>query len=181
MNAETETTMDQVYITWMIRRDMAAVLAIETESFDYPWTEQDFVGCLRKRNRIGMVARLGNGVVGFMIYELSAQRIDVLNFAVAADCRRRGVGRRMVAKLAAKLSLQRRRWVTVSVGEANLPAQLFFRACGFRATGILKGRYRSGEAETDAYRFELAVDRQPCLEDCTSKGNCHVGSQRTKR
>jgi len=176
MNAET--TMEQVYITWMIRRDLAAVLAIEAESFDHPWTEQDFVGCLRKRNRIGMVARLGNGVVGFMIYELSAQRIDVLNFAVAADCRRRGVGRRMAAKLAAKLSLQRRRWVTVSVGEANLPAQLFFRACGFRAVlPVLKGRYRHGDVETDAYRFELAVDRQPYLEDFTSKGNCHVGSE----
>ena len=102
MNAETQTTMEKVRIDWMIRRDMAAVLQIEAESFpDHPWTEQDFVNCLRHRNRIGMMARIGSGTVGFMIYELDKQRIDVLNFAVAADCRRRGVGRQMVAKLAA--------------------------------------------------------------------------------
>jgi ribosomal-protein-alanine N-acetyltransferase len=173
MNADSQ-------IIWMVRRDMDAVLAIEAESFEHPWSERDFIDCLRRRLCIGMVARLGDRVVGFMIYELSKERIDVLNFAVAADCRRRGVGRRMVEHLAAKLSPQRRRWVTVSVGESNLAAQLFFRDCGFRAVlPILKGRYRSGDFVEDAYRFELAVDRQPCCEcenDSHSKGTCDVGA-----
>lgn len=43
-------------IRWMIRRDMAEVLNIEHDSFEFPWTEEDFLGCLRQRNCIGMIA-----------------------------------------------------------------------------------------------------------------------------
>ena len=53
----------------MIRRDMPEVLAIEGESFEFPWLEDDFIHCLRQRNCIGMVAEHEDRVVGFMIYE----------------------------------------------------------------------------------------------------------------
>ncbi len=46
----------RVHIRWMIRRDMPEVLQTEQESFDYSWTEEDFLRCLRQRNCIGMVA-----------------------------------------------------------------------------------------------------------------------------
>ena len=75
----------RVHIRWMIRRDMPEVLAIEDESFEFPWLEEDFIRCLRQRNCIGMVAEHEDRVVGFMIYELHKTRIHVLNFAVAAD------------------------------------------------------------------------------------------------
>jgi len=73
----------KIHIRWMIRRDMAEVIAIETESFEFPWSEDDFVRCLRQRNCIGMVAEMDDQVVGFMIYELHKNRLHILNFAVA--------------------------------------------------------------------------------------------------
>ena len=57
---------------------------------------------------IGMVAERGERVLGFMIYELHKTRLHLLNFAVANDARRRGVGSQMVDKLIGKLSSQRR-------------------------------------------------------------------------
>ena len=89
----------RVHIRWMIRRDMPEVLDIERASFEFPWSEEDFIRCLRQRNCIGMVAEHGERVVGFMIYELHKTRLHILNFAVAADVRRRGVGRQMIDKL----------------------------------------------------------------------------------
>ncbi len=118
----------RVHIRWMIRRDMPEVLAIENECFEYPWSENDFVNCLRQRNCIGMVAEHDDRVVGFMIYELHKTRIHVLNFVVAKDCQRQGVGSQMIAKLSAKLSAQRRSRIVLEVRETNLSAQLFFRA-----------------------------------------------------
>ena len=82
-----------VHIRWMIRRDMPSVLAIEQECFEFPWYEDDFIRCLRQRNCIGMVAEHGERVVGFMIYELHKAKLQVLNFAVAGEFRRGGVGR----------------------------------------------------------------------------------------
>ncbi len=78
----------RVHIRWMIRRDMAEVLQIERESFEFPWVDEDFIRCLRQRNCIGMVAEHEGRVVGFMIYELHRTRIHVLNFAVARSCQR---------------------------------------------------------------------------------------------
>ena len=94
----------RVHIRWMIRRDMAEVLEIENEGFEFPWSEDDFIRCLRQRNCIGMVAEHEDRVVGFMIYELHKTRLHLLNFAVGKDFRRRGVGAQMLAKLIAKLS-----------------------------------------------------------------------------
>ncbi len=130
-----------VHIRWMIRRDMPDVLAIEDQCFEFPWTEDDFIRCLRQRNCIGMVAEQDERVVGFMIYELHKNRLHVLNFAVAQNVRRQGVGRAMVAKLLSKLSHERRNRIMLEVRETNLDAQLFFKQIGFRAVSVLRDFY----------------------------------------
>ena len=141
----------QFHIRWMLRRDIPEVLAIELESFDFPWLEEDFMRCLRQTNCIGMVVEHYGKVVGFMVYELQKTQIHVLNFAVAKDYRRRGVGSQMIAKLTSKLSSQRRSRILLEVRETNLPAQLFFRSQGFRVVGILRGHYK--ETPEDAYQM----------------------------
>jgi len=142
----------RVHIRWMIRRDMSEVLAIENESFEFPWLDEDFIRCLRQRNCIGMVAEHEDRVVGFMIYELHKTRIHVLNFAVARDYRRQSVGSQMLAKLIGKLSSQRRSRLVLEVRETNLPAQLFFRENGFRAVSVLREYYE--DTPEDAYLMQ---------------------------
>jgi ribosomal-protein-alanine N-acetyltransferase len=142
----------RVHIRWMIRRDMPEVLDIESQCFEFPWIEEDFIKCLRQRNCIGMVAEHQERVVGFMIYELHKTRIRVLNFAVAKDCQRQGVGSQMVAKLVAKLSVGRRSRIVLEVRETNLSAQLFFRSNGFRAVSVLRKFY--ADTPEDAYLMQ---------------------------
>jgi ribosomal-protein-alanine N-acetyltransferase len=149
----------RVHIRWMIRRDMPEVLAIEASSFEFPWVEEDFIRCLRQRNCIGMVAEHDDQVVGFMIYELNRNRIQVLNFAVAGEFRRRGVGTQMVAKLIGKLSAQRRTRIALEVRETNLAAQLFFRTAGFRAVSVLRNFYE--DTPEDAYLMQYRHDAEP--------------------
>ncbi|MEX0936341.1 MAG: ribosomal protein S18-alanine N-acetyltransferase [Pirellulales bacterium] len=146
----------QVHIRWMIRRDMPEVLDIEQESFEFPWTEEDFIRCLRQRNCIGMVAEYDDRVVGFMIYELHKSRLHILNFAVADAFRHRGVGGQMNHKLVSKLSTGRRAKVTLEVRETNLAAQLFFRQCGYRAVTVLREYY--DDTPEDAYLMQYLHD-----------------------
>ena len=153
----------RVHIRWMIRRDMPEVLQTEQASFEFAWTEEDFLRCLRQRNCIGMVAEQGERVVGFMIYELHKAKLHILNFAVHPGHRRLGVGRQMVAKLISKLSSHRRTRISLEVRETNLPAQLFFRQQEFRATRVLRSFYEdSGEdAFLMEYRFGDATLDEP--------------------
>ena len=143
----------RIHVRWMIRRDMTEVLAIENESFEFPWCEEDFIRCLRQRNCIGMVAEHEGRVVGFMIYELHKNRLHVLNLAVGSRHRRTGVGAQMVQKLAGKLSNQRRSRILLEVRETNLAAQLFFRASGFRAVSVLREFYE--DTPEDAYLMQF--------------------------
>lgn len=142
-------------IRWLIRRDMDEVLAIERSSFEFPWTEEEFLCCLRQRNCIGTVAELDHEIVGFMIYELHQSMLRILNFAVAPGMRRHGVGQQMVQRLIDKLSQQRRREIVLEVRETNLDAQLFFQNCDFRAVHVLRNHY--DDTLEDAYYMRYSL------------------------
>lgn len=140
------------HIRWMIRRDMTEVVDIETQSFEFPWLEDDFIRCLRQRNCIGMVSEYAEQVVGFMIYELHRNRLHILNFAVHPEFRRLMVGTQMVKKLIAKLSLQRRNRIMLEIRETNVGAQQFFQNLGFRAISLLREFYE--DTPEDAYLMQ---------------------------
>lgn len=158
-----DLTQSKVHIRWMIRRDMQEVLAIENESFEFPWHEEDFLRCLRQRNCIGMVADQDDRVVGFMIYELHKTRLHILNFAVATRARRQGVGSQMVEKLVGKLSSQRRSRILLEVRETNLAAQLFFRENGFRALSVLRDFYEDTPEDAYLMQYRYRAEAIPAL------------------
>ena len=159
--------MTPVHIRWFIRGDMAKVLKIEHESFEFPRSEEDFLTCLRQRNCIGLVAECDQKIVGFMIYELHKSRLRILNFAVAAESRRMQVGTQMVQNLIGKLSPQRRTEIILEVRETNLAAQLFFQAHNFRAVTVLRGHYDDTTEDAYLMRYsfgERVGNRVPCSE-----------------
>ncbi|MDR1964651.1 MAG: ribosomal protein S18-alanine N-acetyltransferase [Planctomycetaceae bacterium] len=145
----------KVYVRWMVRRDFPEVLAIEQSCFEFPWREEDFIHCLRQRNCIGMVAEYEGRVVGFMIYEVPKNRIHLLNIATSPEFRRRGVAGQMIQKLVSKLANQRRSRIVLEVRETNLPALVFFRALGFRATVVIKNFYE--DMNEDAYVLQYRL------------------------
>ena len=165
----TEKEQVRVHIRWMIRRDMPEVLQTEQESFEYSWTEEDFLRCLRQRNCIGMVAEQGEKVVGFMIYELHKNKLHILNFAVHPGCRRYGVGAQMVAKLISKLSSHRRTRITLEVRETNLSAQLFFRQQGFKATRVMRAFYEDSGEDAYLLQYRLADDTGDDFEETVNR------------
>lgn len=141
-----------VHVRWMIRRDLMEVVDIERQSFRAPWDEAAVLRLLRRRSAIGMVAELGDRVVGFMLYEHRKDRIHLRRLAVHPAFRARGVGTQLVTKLSARLT-HRRPLLTLKVRETNAVAVAFYRARGFHATGLDHGYYPdTGE---DAYRFQI--------------------------
>ena len=160
-----ESSQTCVHIRWMIRRDMPSVLAIEESSFEFPWSEEEFIRCLRQRNCIGMVAERDEEVVGFMIYELHKNRLHLLNFAVASSCRRTSIGRAMIDKLVSKLSSDRRNRIMLEVRETNLDAQLFFKDLGFRAISVLRDFYEDTTEDAYLMQYRYHPERDEMVEE----------------
>lgn len=131
-------------VRWMIRRDMPEVLDIEKDN-DRGWVETDFLRALKQRNCIGMVCESKPSrhnwarILGFMIYELFKDRVEVIKFAVHPNERRKGVGKALCDKLKSKLSSHRRVRLVIEVPDNALDAHLFFKAQGFEATRIVPG------------------------------------------
>lgn len=145
----------------MTRKDLADVVAIEEDSFCYPWGPKDFIECLKQRTSIGCVAHDGTGIVGYVLYQLCQDGLIVLNMAVHPWFRHQTVGTQMIQALKRKLPVWHKEWITVTVNERSLPAQLFFRANEFRCVATLSDQYTV--CSDDAYVFEWGLNATPPL------------------
>ena len=139
-------------IRWLVLKDVPEVLSLESRCFEFSWSENDFLVCLRQRNCIGMVAVVRDRVIGYMIYELHRNMLHVLTFATDPDYQRRGVGHALFDQLTNNITQQRRNCLRLDCRETNLAAQLFFKSQGCRCIEVLPHLY--DDTDEDAYRFE---------------------------
>ena len=97
-------------------------------------------------------------VLGFCVYELAKNTIEIMTLAVMVEWQRKGVGALIVEQLIAKLSPERRTRILACVREWNLGAHLFFARQGFKATGVLRDYY--DDSDEDAYAFMYRLGEQ---------------------
>lgn len=146
--------MQKVHVRWMIRRDLAEAVAISQATDPFPWSDDDFIDKLGQRNCIGMVAEAGDRVLGYVVYTLHTSYLQIEAIATAPDMQRQGVGRQMMATVLAKIGEERRRQgIRIVVHETGLAAQLFFKACGFKATRIVRNSFFGPDATEDGYEM----------------------------
>lgn len=124
-------------IRWLIRKDMPIILEIEQQSAEIPWSEDTFISHLRQRNVIGMIIENSHTILGFMLYYIHKNRIELIKIVSHPNYRRSKIGTAMINKLKSKLSFQRRNKITMEVDENNLTGQLFLKNCGFKCVYIL--------------------------------------------
>lgn len=158
------------HVRWMIRRDMDEVLSIENSCYEFPWTREEFIRCLRQRNCIGMVAEFDEKVVGFMVYELHKGMLHVLNFAVSPEHQLRSVGKTMLDKLKGKLSQDRRSRIVIEIRETNTAGIRFLASTGFRAVATIRGFYDEFTDE-DAIEFQYGFNSSIELTPVNSKAS----------
>ena len=153
-----------VALRWMLSRDTPEIMGIEDAQFQWPWTEQDLLSCLRRKNCIGLVAEINEpetkrhgAIAGFLVYELAKGELGIVNMAVHAACERQGVGTELIGRLFTLLSPQkgRRKKIVAEVRETNVEAQLFFKALGFKAVAVIDSPYIENDEDGIAFEYRL--------------------------
>lgn len=137
------------WIRVLITRDMPEVLKIENTSFEYPWSESEFVRRRKRRGCLALVAEYQELIVGYVICETHRNSIYLESIAIHPDYRRQRVGSQILERIIDKLSATRP-CLTTDVRETNLEAQLFFSKVGLKAVKIQPKFFDNGE---DAYAF----------------------------
>lgn len=121
--------------------DLDEVLRIERASFSHPWSARFFLEELRVPCARSLVAIAGEKIIGYVIYWLLTDSVDVHNLAVHPEWRRRGIGRSLLMAViedARGGSLKR---VTLEVRKSNEAAQKLYHSLGFATRGVRRGYY----------------------------------------
>ena len=152
-----------VLVDVMRLTDVASVLEIERLSFSSPWPAYAFEQELTA-NRLAhyLVARRGELVVGFAGVWLMVDEAHITTFGVHPDHRRRGIGRRLLLRLAALSGELRASRMTLEVRVSNLPAQELYRSFGFAISGR-RIAYYSDDGE-DALVMTTPVLSDPTMQ-----------------
>jgi len=130
---------DMPRIRFMVHVDIPAVIRLDRLCFGVDsWLEEDFKNVLHSQNVICLAATHMDHVLGYVIYELSKNRITLLRLCVLPDHQRKNVGTRLMERLKEKLVIQGRKQLVMDVPDGHLPLQMFLKKLGFRATNILK-------------------------------------------
>lgn len=141
-------------IRWMISADLPEVLRIERASYESPWTRDEFLHTVWNKTVIGCVAEVDEGIIGYMLYEICATRLILLNLAVAPQFRRMGVGKGLLARLLQKARAKKLPQIHAELGEDNLGGQLFMRAMGYWCFSTQRGECEDG-SDLYLFRYEL--------------------------
>jgi len=112
---------------------------------DWRWTEQRVAANIDDPAINVLVARLDNRLAGFGIMKYG-ERVAHLNlFAVAADCRRAGIGRQLLHWLERCASVAGNVAISLEVRAGNTGAQRFYESMGYRILVRLPGYYQGVE------------------------------------
>jgi [ribosomal protein S18]-alanine N-acetyltransferase len=90
----------------------------------------------------GWVAETAATLAGFLIVRVIAPEAEILNVAVAAAQRRRGIAAALLTEVENTLRKDNVTRLFLEVRESNQPAIAFYKKHGFAVTGARPGYYR---------------------------------------
>ena len=146
---------DQLSFRPMNSADLDEVMAIERTSFNFPWSSRFFLQELEVECARSILAEVNGKIVGYVLFWLLPDEVDIHNIAVHRDYRRRGLGRTLLHHVIARGQRRLSIRVTLEVRLSNLGARKLYESIGFQPTGVRKGYYSdNGE---DAVAMELIL------------------------
>lgn len=139
--------MDDVVIEPLRLRDAEATRLLGVASFPSPTEQPDFADELERPVTRCLIAkdRATGAVVGYALGWLLLGELEVVSIAVAADQKRRGIGRLLLDHLLELARYESAMRVFLEVRPSNGAAIALYQARGFEAVGRRRAYYRDGE------------------------------------
>ncbi len=140
----------------MTADDLDAVMAIENEVYQHPWTPGNFRDSLASGYHCRIVEVSGE-IVGYSVVSIGAGEAHLLNLSIAAKWQRRGLGRDMLGFM---IDLARDfmvRKIYLEVRPSNLTGRRLYAGAGFIEIATRRDYYPGPGGREDAVIMELAL------------------------
>ena len=142
-------------IVKMNERHVPFVAAIEKECFGREgWSERSVAGELTNALALWLVAEENGTVAGYVGSQTVCGETDMMNVAVTADFRRRGIGEMLVNALVEELKALESHSLTLEVRASNTPAQALYEKLGFKEVGRRPKYYQNPREDALILRKE---------------------------
>lgn len=121
--------------------DINEVMAIERTSYRYPWSERFFLQEIGVQCARSVLAEANGKIVGYILYWLLPDEVDIHNIAVHQEFRRMGIGRTLLDHAIRAAQERASVRLTLEVRKSNSVAQKLYLSLGFVVTGERRGYY----------------------------------------
>ena len=134
--------LENIAIQRMTRDDIEEIARLERLCFSDPWAKENFREELKHRFSVPLVVKSGQTIVGYMCLWRIEDEMEIANFAVSPEFRRRGIGRKMMERVHWEAGERGVTSLMLSVRESNLLAIKLYTGCGFVEVHRRKDYYR---------------------------------------
>lgn len=123
------------HIVTMTGCHVPQVAALEKECFSDPWSQRSVASELENPLALWLVWEEDGQVLGYVGSQTVLDETDMMNVAVSAQARRRGIAQALVEALVIQLKQRGSRCLTLEVRASNAPAITLYEKLGFRQVG----------------------------------------------
>lgn len=126
--------------------DLEAVMAIERAGFGAQWTRRQFLDEADAPFSRFVVARRAGAIVGYIVWWLVLDEVQIFNVAVHPDHQRAGIGKQLIELAITEGCGRGAEAATLEVDCDNRGAIEFYRALGFVDVGERRHYYGPGRS-----------------------------------
>ncbi len=153
---ESVEKKDILKIRPMKPTDIQAVLDIERQVYNYPWTEGIFRDCFTAGYKCWVCEDLER-VIAYSILSVAAGEAHIMNICVDPTEQNQGIGRKMIEHLIKVSRYCKAESIFLEVRPSNESAKVLYQRMGFNEIGIRKDYYPAEEGREDALMFGMEL------------------------
>ena len=136
--------------------DLDAVLALEQQVYEFPWTRGNFADGLAS-GYPALVLATADQLLGYAVAMVGFEEMHLLNLTVAPQQQRRGHGLQLLDAVLQAAGARGCRLLWLEVRVSNARARALYQRYGFRAVGSRRGYYPDRGADGRPAREDAVV------------------------
>lgn len=142
----------QVTLREILSSDIPAIAGIERECFLLPWAEKEIVSAVSRADFCGVVAQMGDKIVGYVLGLALFEDAEVLRIAVAKKYRGQKLGGAILDAFFALVKAKGAQKVFLEVRMSNVPAIALYESRAFTRGRVREKYYEDGESAVEMYK-----------------------------
>ena len=129
--------------------DIPAVLLVEKDSYEFPWSAGNFIDSIHAGYST-WVYEVGGEIIGHTVLMAALDEAHLLNITIAPTWRRQGLGSVLLKHVIDTARQQHIRTLFLEVRPTNRPAIELYEKNSFEAFALRKGYYPAQDGREDA-------------------------------